>query len=380
MTGGGGRWSDEGSTGGFPDDPPPGAPWPSDLGAGDLFGDDVASICEGFQLDLSCLVDGELDEPAAARAIAHMEDCEGCRAFLDDTRLAVQLHRDVSDPERLMRRYSALTGAAVADEVESLELVHRLATIFYQLGKAYILSATDPDFCDRVFEKAVAVETEQTRGRGFVDGVIASGQSEAGGIDWTEARAALSGQLARIVTPTEKGRRLLEEAIAVDPTHEGARLYLAWLLAQEGKRVRAAAEFRRIFRTAFDPENRGHAATQLGMLHGLEKEWRKALACFRWVRMSGLEERDSRFLVAGFDEAVCWAHLRRPERCIDAFRALLDRHPARVSDVVEAFAASPPELREVIDDQPELVRGLLATCPELFERPGEQEDVPVPRR
>jgi anti-sigma factor RsiW len=64
---------------------------------------DASEVCELFQLDLSCLVDGELDEPAAARALVHLETCEMCREFFEDTRRCLRLHRDVSDPSGCSR-------------------------------------------------------------------------------------------------------------------------------------------------------------------------------------------------------------------------------------------------------------------------------------
>lgn len=328
--------------------------------------DGLTEICAQFQLDLSCLVDGELDEPAAARAIAHLDECEVCGEFFDDTRLQLQLHRDMADPDRLLARYSTLTGVVLAEEIESLELVNRLATIFYQLGKAYVLSATDPTFRARAFEKAVKLDTEQTRGRGFVDGVLARGRGNAGGVDWREARHLLNGRLSQIEGPLEKGKRLLEEALGADPSHEEARLYLAYVFAREGRNVRAAGEFRRVFASATSEINRGHAAVQLGNLYGSEGEYKKALACYRWVRMSGLLGAEEKFFVVGFNAAICWAALRRADRSVATFRALLDRHPDRLGEIVELFAGSNVELRAAIDSQPDLVEGLLAECPELF--------------
>lgn len=332
----------------------------------------LTEICEQFQLDLSCLVDGELDEAAGARAIAHLEECDSCREFFEDTRLQVSLHRDMSDPERLLERYSALTGAELSEELESLELVNRLASIFYQLGKAYVLSDIDPGYRERVFEQAVKVDTEQTRGRGFVDGVISRGRSNAGGVDWRHAHNMLNGQLSKIERPLEKGRRLLQEAVQVDPSHEGARLYLAFLDYRDGRHVRAAAEFRRIFNTALDERNRGHAAVQLGKLYAKEGDHRKAIACFRWVRMSGLEEVEDKFFAVGFNIGVCYAHLRDAGRSVASFRDVLDRHPGRVTEVAELFAGSTEELRAIIQSQPRLIEGLVASCPELFEAADQQ--------
>lgn len=330
--------------------------------------DDLAEVCIQFQLDLSCLVDGELDELAAASAIAHLEDCGVCRAFFDDARDQVRAHRELADPDGLLARYAALLGGHPALDVETAELVQRLATVFYQLGKAYVLAGADPDFKTRVFEKAAQVTSLQTRGRGFVDGVLASGRATLGGVDWTEARHMLNGRLEKIESPLEKGRRLLEEALGADPAHEEARLYLAWLDAHEGRRIRAANTFRQVFRNSVNDDNRAHAAVQLGKLLASEGEIKKAIACNRWIVASGLIELDERFFFARFNIAIYYAELRRPERALRAFRDVLDLHPSRAGEIADLFRRS-PRARAVIDRQTGFPDALLRTCPELFTPP-----------
>jgi tetratricopeptide (TPR) repeat protein len=330
----------------------------------------TADICNHFQMDLSCLVDGELEEQAAARAMLHLEDCAGCREFFEDTRAQLRMHRDMADPDRLFARIAMLTGAEVGAQAAGIELVHRLATVFYKLGKAYVLAATDPGYRERVFEQAVPVQPTQVRGRGFVDGVLSSGGQAAGGVDWEAARKMLNGRLERIESPLEKGRRLLEEALASDPSHEEARLYLAWLHAHEGKRLQAAREYTAVFESAMDDANRGHAAIQLGRLHSSEADYRKAIACWRWITISGLADRDDRFFVARFNLGMVYALARNPERSLGYFRELLQRHPSRVPEVADLFARS-PKLREAIDEQPGFGEELVAACPELFRSPPE---------
>jgi len=335
----------------------------------DWWVDDLEDVCIQFQLDLSCLVDGELDEVPAAQAIAHLEDCDACRSFFDDARDQVRAHRELADPEGLIARYSALMGAQLETDLEAADLVHRLATVFYQLGKAYVLAGADPGFKMRVFEKAVQVAPTQTHGRGFVDGVLASGRGGVGGIDWAEARHMLNGRLERIESPLAKGRRLLEEALAADAQHEEARLYLAWLDAHEGKKLRAAKTFRQVFRSSDCEANRAHALVQLGKLHAEEGEVKKAIACNRWITRSGLADRDGRFFFARFNVGIYYAELRRPERSLSAFRELLDRHPDRVDEIAQLFLRS-PRTRAVIDSQPGFAEGLMEACPELFEETG----------
>ena len=327
------------------------------------------AVCENFQVDLSCLVDQELDEGAAGRAMIHMEACECCRHFFEDTRRAIQMHRDIADPTRLFARLAMLTGGTFGSgvaAVENIDLVHRLATMFYQLGKAYVLAAIDTGYRERVFEASVPLESTQNRGRGFVDGVLLQGKGKSGGLDWQRARAMLNGRLERIESPLEKGRRLLEEAIRADPSHEEARLYLAFLHGHEGKRLTAAEEYLEIFNTAVDERNRGHAAIQLGRLHSAEKNYRKAIACWRWVTMSGLADIDDRFFVARFNLGMVYALQRNRARSLDYFRQLLDRHAGRIGEVAELFARS-PKLRESIDSQPGFAEALVKACPELFQ-------------
>lgn len=326
-----------------------------------------AGVCELFQLDLSCLVDGEIDEPASARALVHLEECATCRAFFEDTRRCVRLHRDVADPERLLAHITSLTGSALYAQASSFELVHKLATIFYQLGKAYVLAGTRPDWLrTHVFEPAVEVDPIQNEGQRFVDGVLADLDPETpSDVDWGHARSMLNGRLKEIVSPVEKGRRLLEESVAADPSHEEARLYLAYLHAVEGKKLQAAREFGEVFDSAMAESNRGHAAVQLGQLYVGEGDHRRALRYFRWVSMAGLEARDERFYFVLFNIGVMYAQMRDQRRSVHYFRTLLDRHPARRDAVQQLFAAA-TGLHRAIDNQPGFGERLVAACPELF--------------
>lgn len=318
-----------------------------------------------FQMDLSCMLDGELDESAAARAMLHIEECSECRHFFDDIRLQVRAHRDANDPDRLFARVSMLTGADLRAEAEHIDLVHRLATVFYQLGKAYVLNAIDPDFRTRVFEDAVKIDDVQTKGRGFVDGVVMAGNGRAGGVDWAEARHMLNGRLAKIESPLEKGRRLLEEAVQADENHEEAALYLAFLHSHEGRTLKAADEYRRIFDSALSEENRGHAAMQLGRLYAGEGDYHRALVCFRWISISGLSRYDERFFGARFNAGKCYTMLGQKDRALVAFRTLLDEHPGHVADVARLFAGA-TKMQTAIESIPGFLEELVANCPELF--------------
>jgi len=328
--------------------------------------DDLTEVCVQFQMDLSRPADGELDESAAGRAIAHLDGCSICNEFFEDTRNQARALRDLSSPETLARQYSTLVGVGLGDDFETIDLVSKLSTIFYQLGKAYVLSAVDPGYRMRFFEKPIKIVGYQAQGRGFVDGVLSKGEGQRGGLDWQEKRHMLNGKLEKIVDPLEKGRRLLKEALAVDANNEEARFYLCWADMHDGKMIRAARGFRKLFQEAVDPANRAHALMNLGLLHAKQGDRRSAIACFRWVTMSGLAESDSRFYVARFNIGIYYAWLGDERRSLAAFRALIDLHPNRLGEIIQAFADS-ESTREVISQQPGFLEALFETCPELFQ-------------
>jgi tetratricopeptide (TPR) repeat protein len=328
--------------------------------------DDLTEVCVQFQMDLSCLADKELEDDAARRAIAHLESCSTCKEFFDDTRTQARALRDLSNPEALAGQFRMLVGFQDDDDFETIDMVSKLSTIFYQLGKAYVLSAIDPGYRMRPFEEPINIVGYQAKGRGFVDGVLSKGEGLRGGLNWEEKRHMLNGQLEKIVDPLEKGRRLLKEAMAVDASNEEARFYLSFADMHDGKIIRAARDFRKLFQEAIDPANRAHSAMTLGLLHIKQGDRRSAIACFRWVTMSGLAEEDDRFYVARFNLGINYAWLGDQRRSLAAFRKLIDLHPDRLGDILQAFANS-ESTREVIIQQPGFLEALFETCPELFQ-------------
>ena len=342
-----------------------------------------------LQQDLSCLVDGELDEASAAHAMMLLEESREAQSFFEDVRKFARFHRDLSDPERLEARVAMLGAVEMARAAEDIDLAHRLATIFYQLGKAYSLAAFEPDrFRERVFEATVPVEETRNRGRGFVDGVVSSGRGAADdgavtagrGIDWQHARHMLNGRLERIADPAEKGRRLLSQAIEIDPSHEEARIYLAYVYGREGHTLRAAKLFREVFDTAISEVSRGHAAIQLGRLYYGEEDYRTAAVFFRWLSIAGLTRSDSRFGPALFNLGCAEVARGRDDAALAAFRRLLDEHLAgggSAADVASLFLEN-EDFRTLIESRAGLTARLMESLPELFEPGPGTGDSPHP--
>lgn len=352
---------------------------PEDWGLGDAWktsidGKALSPAQLALQQDLSCLADGELNEGHAAQVMFTLESDDEAAAFFEDLTRCAKMHRDMTDPDRLMARMAMMTGAS--DLTTDLE--NRLATIFYQLGKAYLLAALDPDrIIERAFEAAVPLEQTRLQGRGFVDGVLLSEDQDSlpaglggrrGTTDWATARTLLNGRLERIEDPLEKGRRLLEQALDVAPNHEEARFYRAFLDAQEGRKLLARERWVDLFDTALDPANRGHAAIQIGRLHQGEGNHREALRWYRWIPISGLLEQDDRFWVVRFNIAMTYLEMGDRDRCLDYFKCLIDSQPQHVAEMAH-MASQAPLLQKTILEQPDFANDLIERCPELFTKP-----------
>ncbi|MEZ5979466.1 MAG: tetratricopeptide repeat protein [Planctomycetota bacterium] len=333
--------------------------------------DTCSPECESLQADLSSLVDGELDEVAAASAMAKLESHPECRDFFENVRAQVRMHGELADSDKLVDQFARLVGAEPGHGFLAREAVHRLAAIFYQLGKAYALNAIDPDFRIRVFEKAAEIEPMRARGRGYVDGMSSRGASS--GLDWSSKRHLLNGSLERIAKPLDKARKLLRECLLLEPDYEPALLWSAYIEMHDGRRVKAARMFEDVFRVGVDPASRGHAAVMLGKIHEEEQDYATALKWFRWVGISGLADDLPQFFFSRFNAGLCYSHLERPERALDSFRTLLDRHPDRITEIAGFFANS-PGLRLCVESQPGFADALVERCPELFRAPSEAPD------
>lgn len=322
------------------------------------------SATERLQADLSCLVDGELHELESARVLAQLEVDLEAREFFDSVRDQVHLHRELKDPSALLADFESLTGGVLGSSFEERQVVHQLASIFYQVGKSYALAGLDAGWRQRVFEQAVVVDDARAQGRGFIDGV-ATRQGALGGLDWRSKRHLLNGALEKIEEPLEKARRLLGECLDVESDYDPAHIYLAVIDRHEGKVLRAAKRLERVFEEAVDETCRGHAAGQLAKLHVAEEDYREALKYLRWGLQNGLVDNDARFFFFRFNAALCYAHLRQPQRSIGSLRDALDHHPERAPELAQALAGS-PQLRSTIDSQAGFGEALLERCPELF--------------
>ena len=126
-----------------------------------------------------------------------------------------------------VKGFQSFTGEGVAGDVDGLRVMVGNVGLLSSQGVA---GADLDGFQERVFEAAVKVDDERARGLGFVDGVLRGGgvSDAACTVQLRSARSVLESRLERIENPSDKGRKLLVQALEVDPTHEEAKIYLAF--------------------------------------------------------------------------------------------------------------------------------------------------------
>ena len=306
-------------------------------------------LCAGFQRDLSSLLDSELPEESARKSLVHLESCGTCSAFFQAIRLQALAHRDLAVPGSLARRMRRLRGHDLFEGMTDSEIVRRLATALYELGKAYALAATDGDYLLEIAQEPVALES-------FQNGEAAQAMHAAreSGACRTEVGLPEGGNNDFLA---EAGS-LLAEALRLKPRFAEARLYRGFVMHASDHPEEAKAEYREVFLRTDRRVNRGHAAVQLGMLYDEAGEHRKALRIYLWVVASGLADRGPEFSFVLHNIAVEHLSLGETEEAAGMFRTIRDQHP-------ELWASSQSWLLE----SPALLARLQAdeSCRRLFE-------------
>lgn len=289
-------------------------------------------LCTGFQRDLSALLDGELPEKNSTKALAHLESCASCAEFFQAIRLQALAHRDLAVPGSLAQRLRRMSGQDLFDGLSDVEIIRRLATALYQLGKSYVLLATEHDYLLRVAEEPVEI-----------DGVGHGELAEAA----AAARSSGTCHMSREVLEASdahlhKGRQLLQEALRLKPRFVEARLYLGFVYQVGREFELAAKQYREVFLGTDRLVNRGHAAIQLGMLYDQAGNHRAALRMYRWVVASGLVTRKPQFAFVLYNIVVEHITLGQPAAAAACLRRLRQDFP-EVWKNVKQWARKSPE-------------------------------------
>ncbi len=313
-------------------------------------------LCNGFQRDLSAMLDSELAERSARRALAHIEACGDCREFFEAIRLQALAHRDLAVPGSLATRLRRLRGQDLFDGWTDAEIVRRLARVLYELGKAYVLLATDDEYLLKVADEPVVI-----------DHYAADEAAEAVAAAESSGACCVSREVleSRAKDSLAEGRRLLAEALRLKPRFAEALLYQGFVCQVAGDAEGASEAYHEVFLRTDRVTNRAHAAIQLGMLYDRADDHARALRMYRWVVASGLVHRKSEFSFVLFNIAVEHISLGDLEAAARMLRRIRLAHPSLWESAINWIRRS-PDLVEQLAGHPDCRAELESSEPAFF--------------
>ena len=337
--------------------------------------------CLPIQVDLSCMIDGELEESAIRRVLVHAEVCPSCGAFLRAIRSQATAHGALWATQQRLPGVAAASAAGLGSLAEQLMRgrVTELARVFYELGRAYVHLVVSPAFRRVVAREPVPIPEYRLRGRALIDEVAVAGGGRRlpaltsdldgsggrSGREWTRARALLNGHLDSAGEHLSKGQSLLQESLALKPNLHDARIYLGHACQLAGNDAQARTEFRRVLRATRSPVTRAFALENLGSSYLAAGELAEATRCFVRLIESGVIERERRFFTAFLNLAAAGARAGDVAQCAGALLRLWDSFPDK-REWVRGQILSHPRFRADIAACPGLLATLGQRLPQWF--------------
>ncbi len=337
--------------------------------------------CDDYVEDLSAWVDGEhgpvdADEsPALSRLVEHMGSCRGCQDYTVTLRKLSELNRAnaVTLDEETANRvdptglFAAITGDLVAEKRGTL------ARLFYEIGKAYALAGNRALQEKKRLSVAFASRALPIRGteakarRELRDAEAldrAGGRSSGTSILLRRSRQ-LFGPERNDSAALTRARRFLEEALALDPSLDEARIYLAFRHTAVGRSDRARIQLRKVYLDGRTPVLRLLALQFLGKLHAQEGDYRRAIECYEEVVSAQESTREPGLFPSFLNLAVNYAKAGDVDRATASFSDLAGRFPERLPQIRELLSRK-SWFQAVLRDNHTLKRSLATRAPALF--------------
>jgi len=338
------------------------------------------TACPDYLQDLNTYVDGELGcdvqtSPELARLVGHMSTCPGCHDYTMALRELSQLNRDSSQDveEQLASRvdptglFASITGDLVAEKRQAL------ARLFLEVGKAYVLTGNKVLQESRQQPVAYASPARSIRGTEAeartvlrdAEKLSAAGQHASSTTMLLRKSRQLFGSQGRGASALTKGQRFLEEALALDPALDEARIYLGFRHAVAGRPDRARVQFRKVYLQGKTPTHRLLAAQSLGRLHAEAGDYRRAIECYEEVVQSTEALASPSLFPSFLNLAVNYAKVGETEKSIDGFSKLVSRFPEK-QDQIRTLLARKVTFQALLEQNTTLKQDLLAGAPALF--------------
>lgn len=290
--------------------------------------------CLQIQVDLSAMLDGELDPASVRRVMVHSDVCPSCQAFLAGIRDQVRMHRKLGNCAESAdtTRDAGPTGAgSVAGRLrEQLTLNRRrLSKILYELGRCFVLTGLSPDFSREVAKEPVPLPDVAMRGKILLDEVARS-EVGATGPEWVCAKDLFDSQLRSPEENLSKGQRLLSECLSLDAEIHEARIYLGLVHYVRGQRLLSRKQFAQVLVAAQDKVLRGYALLNLGNLHLDEGDCDGAVRLLLELVESGVVLEQPRMsITAFFNLGLAYGMKGQFQACLHWFGRLHEETPHR---------------------------------------------------
>jgi len=332
--------------------------------------------CLQIQIDLSAMVDGELDAASVRRVMVHAHACPACRGFLDGIRTQLRLHHDLVGlgvdlgDDELSAGSTNASGSAAAVRKQLMQNRHQLARILYELGRGYVLMGLSPSFSRVVAREPVPIPDMFQCGQNLVDEVdrLTAG---AAGAEWVRAKELFGD--AGMMSPAEnmrKGKRLLVEALMLNEEFHEARIYLGHAYHVGNQPEHARREFALVLDVASDPVTRAFALENMGNVFLEQGDPRGSIRFFQELVDSGVIVNEPRFFTSYFNLALAHGLLGE----LAEFHQWLSRlylgfpHKRRL---VGAEMRARTRFAAMLDSHPDIHDGLAEEFPEWFPLVGE---------
>jgi tetratricopeptide (TPR) repeat protein len=303
--------------------------------------------CTQIQVDLSAMLDGELDAGSVRRVMVHSDACPSCRRFLDGIRMQARSHRQLcaalaAGADELVEIGAAGGGSIRVGAAELrrqlTENARQLARIFYELGRGFVLMGISPNFSRIVQREPVPIPDMFQRGRNLLDEVERIAGSDAVPSEWMRARELFGDDWRR--SPAQnllKGTSLLQEALLLDPDFHEARIYLGHAHHMAGDRARAVAEFGVVLARAPDVDTRGFALLNLGNIRLEDGDLEEAERLFLELVDSGAIEQTPQFGLIYFNLALAYGMQERFDECRRWLQRLYSELPHKRRMIADEF-------------------------------------------
>lgn len=287
-----------------------------------------------IQVDLSAMLDGELDPAGVRRVMVHSDFCTSCREFLDGIRNQARLHKRlaaVMAPVGAELPAGELAPTVLTQLREQLTANRRkLSRVLYELGRGFVLMGLSADFSREVAKEPVPVPDMAMRGRNLLDEVARSGAGSAGP-EWVAAKQLFDGQLRTADENLARGQRLLSECLGLDGECHEARIYLGLVHYVRGQRAMARRQFQEVLAHSQDRRIRGYALLNLGNLHLDEGDAEGAVGLLLQLVESGVIPEQPSLSTAYFNLGLAFGLTGRFGDCLAWFQRMVAELPHKRS-------------------------------------------------